>query len=111
MKVRKLFNCGGFGLEALFLLVMSYTDERKNTLIALSAAVGFSGFAISGFNVNHLDIAPRFASILMGISNSAGTISGMIGPYVVGDITSGINKMYRKCVKFFSKTNLTVEFK
>ena len=23
-KVRKLFNCGGFGLEALFLLVMSY---------------------------------------------------------------------------------------
>ena len=30
----------------------------------------------------------------MGLSNSAGTVSGMIGPYVVGDITSGLNKGY-----------------
>ena len=98
--MRKIFNCGGFGLEAFFLLVMSYTDERRNTLISLSAAVGFSGFAISGFNVNHLDIAPRFASILMGLSNSAGTVSGMIGPYVVGDITSGFDKMYKSLKKY-----------
>lgn len=34
-------------------------------MTALIFAVGCSGFAISGFNVNHLDIAPRYAAILM----------------------------------------------
>ncbi|GIX92861.1 hypothetical protein CEXT_582461 [Caerostris extrusa] len=41
----------------------------------------------SGFNVNHLDIAPRYASILMGISNGFGTLSGMICPIVVEELT------------------------
>lgn len=41
----------------------------------------------SGFNVNHLDIAPRYASILMGISNGVGTLSGMVCPIIVGALT------------------------
>lgn len=41
----------------------------------------------SGFNVNHLDIAPRYASILMGISNGVGTLSGMVCPLIVGALT------------------------
>lgn len=40
-----------------------------------------------GFNVNHLDIAPRYASILMGISNGVGTLSGMFCPIVVESLT------------------------
>lgn len=48
-------------------------------LNCLSAAVGF--------NVNHLDIAPRYASILMGISNGVGTLSGMVCPLIVGAMT------------------------
>uniref|UniRef100_A0A8C9MUB6 Solute carrier family 17 member 8 n=1 Tax=Serinus canaria TaxID=9135 RepID=A0A8C9MUB6_SERCA len=40
-----------------------------------------------GFNVNHLDIAPRYASILMGISNGVGTLSGMVCPLIVGAMT------------------------
>jgi len=85
--VRKLFNCGGFGGEAVFLLVVGYTDNKTTAIIALIVAVGMSGFAISGFNVNHLDIAPRYASILMGISNGVGTISGMVCPIVTEQIT------------------------
>lgn len=85
--VRKLFNCGGFGLEAVFLLVVAFTRNTAVAISALTLAVGFSGFAISGFNVNHLDIAPRYASILMGISNGFGTLSGMICPIVVEEFT------------------------
>lgn len=43
--------------------------------------------ASPGFNVNHLDIAPRYASILMGISNGVGTLSGMVCPIIVGAMT------------------------
>nr|CAG4647849.1 EOG090X04X8 [Moina brachiata]SVE92971.1 EOG090X04X8 [Moina brachiata] len=85
--VRKIFNCGGFGMEAIFLMVVAYTRDTTIAITALVLAVGFSGFAISGFNVNHLDIAPRYASILMGISNGVGTLSGMFCPIVVESLT------------------------
>uniref|UniRef100_A0A8C6XCW9 Solute carrier family 17 member 8 n=1 Tax=Naja naja TaxID=35670 RepID=A0A8C6XCW9_NAJNA len=85
--VRKIMNCGGFGMEATLLLVVGYSHTRGVAISFLVLAVGFSGFAISGFNVNHLDIAPRYASILMGISNGVGTLSGMVCPLIVGAMT------------------------
>ncbi|XP_040183571.1 vesicular glutamate transporter 1 [Rana temporaria] len=85
--VRKMMNCGGFGMEATLLLVVGYSHSKGVAISFLVLAVGFSGFAISGFNVNHLDIAPRYASILMGISNGVGTLSGMVCPLIVGAMT------------------------
>ncbi len=37
--------------------------------------------------MNHLDIAPRYASILMGMSNGFGTLAGMLCPVVVENLT------------------------
>ncbi|KAI5626222.1 vesicular glutamate transporter 2.1 isoform 1, partial [Silurus asotus] len=85
--VRKIMNCGGFGMEATLLLIVGYSHSKGMAISFLVLAVGFSGFAISGFNVNHLDIAPRYASILMGISNGVGTLSGMVCPLIVGAMT------------------------
>uniref|UniRef100_A0A2K6CF11 Solute carrier family 17 member 8 n=1 Tax=Macaca nemestrina TaxID=9545 RepID=A0A2K6CF11_MACNE len=85
--VRKIMNCGGFGMEATLLLVVGFSHTKGVAISFLVLAVGFSGFAISGFNVNHLDIAPRYASILMGISNGVGTLSGMVCPLIVGAMT------------------------
>uniref|UniRef100_A0A8B9TH97 Solute carrier family 17 member 8 n=1 Tax=Anas platyrhynchos TaxID=8839 RepID=A0A8B9TH97_ANAPL len=71
--VRKVMNCGGFGMEATLLLVVGYSHTKGVAISFLVLAVGFSGFAISGFNVNHLDIAPRYAS--------------MVCPLIVGAMT------------------------
>ena len=63
----------------------------------MTVAVGFSGFAISGFNVNHLDIAPRYASILMGISNGVGTLAGMLCPVAVEFLTKeGVKSFHQE---------------
>ena len=43
--------------------------------------------SVAGFNVNHLDIAPRYASILMGLSNGVGTLAGMLCPIVTEQLT------------------------
>lgn len=86
-QVRKLFNCGGFGMEATFFLVVAFSKSYSEAIVALTIGVAFSGFAISGFNVNHLDIAPKYASILMGLSNGIGTIAGCICPFVVHNLT------------------------
>ncbi|XP_047002784.1 vesicular glutamate transporter 1 [Schistocerca americana] len=85
--VRKVFNCGGFGMEACFFMVVAYAQTKVAATVALTLGVAFSGFAISGFNVNHLDIAPRYASILMGMSNGIGTIAGLICPIAIDNIT------------------------
>ncbi|OXB68597.1 UNVERIFIED_CONTAM: hypothetical protein H355_009256, partial [Colinus virginianus] len=82
-----VFYIYGFGMEATLLLVVGYSHTKGVAISFLVLAVGFSGFAISGFNVNHLDIAPRYASILMGISNGVGTLSGMVCPLIVGAMT------------------------
>lgn len=46
--VRKLFNCGGFGMEAFFFVVVAYTKSEVTATMALCFGVAFSGFAISG---------------------------------------------------------------
>ncbi|XP_037040473.1 vesicular glutamate transporter 3-like [Bradysia coprophila] len=84
--VRKLFNCGGFGFEALFLVLVAFSNTAGKALTFLTFAVAFSGFAKSGYNVNCLDIAPRYASILMGISNTIGTLAVFICPIVIDHI-------------------------
>lgn len=102
--VRKLFNCGGFGMEAFFFLVVAFSDSAVTATMALTFGVAFSGFAISGFNVNHLDIAPRYASILMGLSNGIGTMAGFILPVIVDYITRDHERSSWKKVFFLAAT-------
>ena len=45
-----------------------------------------TGLTWAGFGVNHLDVAPKYAAILMGISNTVGTIPGIICPSLTGAI-------------------------
>lgn len=68
---------------------MSVKFSQMAAVTALTLGVAFSGFAISGYNVNHLDIAPRYASILMGLSNGIGTIAGLICPIAIDHLTRG----------------------
>jgi hypothetical protein len=52
-------------------------------IVLLCISVGFAGFPLSGFNVNHLDLAPKYAGVLMGITNTFATIPGFLAPQVV----------------------------
>lgn len=70
-------------------------------MIALTFGVAFSGFAISGYNVNHLDIAPKYASILMGLSNGIGTLAGIFCPIVIDFLTKDTVSQF-----FFTKSFL-----
>ena len=69
------------------MLVVGYTTNKHIAVLALTLAVGFGGLAWSGFIVNHLDIAPRYASLLLGISNCFATIPGIVSPLIVGFVT------------------------
>lgn len=85
--VRKTFNSIGFLSQALFMVIVGYTKDKNLAIVGLTLAVGLGGFTWTGFPINHLDIAPRYASILFGISNCLATVPGIISPLVVGIIT------------------------
>ena len=84
--VRKLFTCGAYLGQAFFMTLTALVMTRGTSTTFLSLALGLGGLTWAGFGVNHLDVAPKYAAILMGISNTVGTIPGIICPSLTGAI-------------------------
>ena len=70
------------------MIAAGYVMTKTAAIVCLTLAVGLGGFAWAGFSVNHLDIAPPFASILMGVSNTFATLPGIISPALTGAIVT-----------------------
>ncbi|CAD5111620.1 DgyrCDS916 [Dimorphilus gyrociliatus] len=86
-QVRKLFTGIGFGMEGTCMLLLVFIRDGTLALIYLTIGVGFSGFSISGWQINHLDLSPRYASVLVGITTAVGTVAGILNPTLVGQMT------------------------
>ncbi len=83
-RVRKTMQAIGFGGSAVVLSLVGYVESIPLAIAMMSIGNIFGGALSGGFGVNHLDIAPRGAGVIMGLSNTAGTIPGVIGVYVSG---------------------------
>lgn len=81
---RKLVNSVGFALGAAALVGMPMADAPDSGLMFATLTLFFHGIARGGFSVNHMDVAPRYAGVVMGISNTCGTIAGIVGVSVTG---------------------------
>ncbi|XP_002734991.1 sialin-like [Saccoglossus kowalevskii] len=85
--VRRLFTVFGMYFPAFFLVSNSYVGcNRAMAVSFLVLANSFASVSYPGFKVNHVEIAPRFAGVLYGITNTAATIPGFVAPYVNGII-------------------------
>ena len=83
-KVRKLMQSIGFGGIASALLIVGHVESVWLAIAVMSVGNALGAFGTGGFSVNHMDIAPKHAGTLMGITNTAGTIPGIIGVYISG---------------------------
>lgn len=61
--------------------------ERIATTIMLIISITICGAIFVGHLTNQNDLAPNYAGILMGITNTPGTISAFILPTLVGALT------------------------
>eukprot|EP00118_Oscarella_pearsei_P022590 m.263636 g.263636 ORF g.263636 m.263636 type:complete len:195 (+) comp40458_c0_seq8:1135-1719(+) len=84
---RKLMNSSGQLLMALFLVITGYSMNKWVAFSCLCLAVSLFGFTSAGFMVNHLDVSPRYAGFLMGLTNTIATLPGILAPYVAGVMT------------------------
>uniref|UniRef100_UPI0037E8DAD6 sialin n=1 Tax=Semicossyphus pulcher TaxID=241346 RepID=UPI0037E8DAD6 len=86
--VRKLFTITGLLPGAAFLVAVGYSGCNHIltvTFLTLSSTIG--GTSACGVFINQIDIAPRYAGFLLGITNTFGTIPGVLAPIVTGYFT------------------------
>ncbi|XP_052129690.1 sialin isoform X2 [Frankliniella occidentalis] len=81
---RKVTIALTFLAQMMFFFYAGKATEGYEFMICICGALFFGGLSWAGFGANHLDIAPDYASILLGITNTAGTIPGIISPIVTG---------------------------
>jgi len=82
---RKLFNSVGMYIPALALVGVSFAGCHDALVLTLMVVtVGVNGAVLSGYNINHMDLAPQFAGTLMGITNCVATLAGVLAPFQAG---------------------------
>lgn len=82
--VRKLMQGVGLFGCAAFLLMVPLAASPGMGVFLMSSASGCLGCCLAGFGANSFDIAPRYADVIWGISNTFATIPGIIGVAVTG---------------------------
>ena len=83
---RKLMQSVAFAVGAAPLLALPAASAPAIAvaLVAISAAA--SGIGGAAYGVNHLDVGPTYAGILMGLSNTVAALPGIIGVAAAGFI-------------------------
>jgi ACS family sodium-dependent inorganic phosphate cotransporter len=84
--VRKAMQTAGFLGPAFFLTQLSRVDTLPAAVACMMGAQGFDALSQSGLYSNHQDIGPRYAGVLLGLSNTAGVLAGVLGSLATGHI-------------------------
>ena len=98
LTIRKINTILGLWLPgacALLAVVAGCQAELAVVLFALAA--GLNTLSVSGCKTGMLDIAPDFAGIVFGVSNTVANIPGFMGPAIVGALLtdySNTNQWY-----------------
>ncbi|KAF0917456.1 hypothetical protein E2562_020572 [Oryza meyeriana var. granulata] len=76
----------GFLGPAFFLTQLSHIDSPAMAVLCMACSQGTDAFSQSGLYSNHQDIGPRYAGVLLGLSNTAGVLAGVFGTAATGYI-------------------------
>jgi len=84
--VRKGMQTIGFLGPAICLTLLGKVSTPQGAVLCMMASQGADAFSQSGLYCNHQDIAPRYSGVLLGISNTAGVLAGVLGTAATGFI-------------------------
>jgi ACS family sodium-dependent inorganic phosphate cotransporter len=95
--VRKSMQTVGLLGPAVFLFFSTNVGSAQGAVLLMCGALGCLAFTYSGFAANHHEIAPRYADVLLGISNTAGTLPGVMAVAITGwlvDVTGSYSAAF-----------------
>lgn len=67
----------------LVTLGLTNKDNHRQAAILLVGAVASLASCMSGWSINHIDLSPKYAGTLMGLTNGVAHISAVISPLMV----------------------------
>lgn len=82
--VRKVAQCTAFLGPAACLAAASFSTDSTVTVGLVTSALGLASFAMAGLYCNHQDLSPKYASFLLGLTNTTGAIPGIVGVFITG---------------------------
>lgn len=85
-RVRKIMQSIGFLGPAFFLTQLKNVHGVTGAVACMMASQGLDAFSQSGLYSNHQDIGPRYSGVLLGMSNTAGVLAGVLGTLATGYI-------------------------
>ncbi|CAH9123739.1 unnamed protein product [Cuscuta epithymum] len=84
--VRKIMQSIGFLGPAFFLTQLKHVKTPALAVLCMACSQGSDAFSQSGLYSNHQDIGPRYSGVLLGLSNTAGVLAGVLGTAATGYI-------------------------
>jgi ACS family sodium-dependent inorganic phosphate cotransporter len=103
-QIRKSFTSISFLIQGSFLVIVAFLSDPIWCVVFVILSVGSGAFSLTGFLVNPLDIAPQYAGIIVGTTNTFSTIPGIISPYITGLIVATSHVLEWRTVFFISAT-------
>lgn len=100
---RKVLQSSAFIGPGLLLSAIVLGDFDPATKMALiTFALGVSSLSLGGLFCTHADMSPKYSGALLGITNCAGALSGVIGVSLVGwllDLTGSFDvALFAPCI-------------
>ena len=87
-------------MPSVGIVASAYTNcERTLAVVFLAAGVSFMGTFYPSLKLNPIDLSPNHAAFVGAVSGVAGSITGIIVPYLIGVITPDVSAI--KVVFFF----------
>jgi len=81
---RKLMTCGGLCLSTVPCHFLRPGMGAQMSVLLIALCLGCATISRGGFGINHLDLAPAHAGLVLALVNSAGTVAGVVGVAVAG---------------------------
>jgi ACS family sodium-dependent inorganic phosphate cotransporter len=82
--VRKLMQGIALAGSAIFMLLLTQATTPTAAVVIMCFATATLACAVSGFAPNCFDIAPKYADVIWGVSNTFATLPGIVGVYITG---------------------------
>ena len=82
--VRKLMQTTGLVVGGMMLSLLPAASSLTAAVAVMSVATGAFAICYGGYSPNPFDIAPRYADVIWGLSNTFGALPGIIGVYATG---------------------------
>ncbi|XP_015110300.1 putative inorganic phosphate cotransporter isoform X2 [Diachasma alloeum] len=101
--VRKIWNTIGQWGTGLAVLGISFVSSSNTTLavVLLVVCVSFDAASNCAYLINHMDLSPRYAGVLVAITRTAAMVVSVLAPLIVGLIVTDLSNVAQWQTVFF----------